>query len=241
MNKLLLGLPLVVIVLVLALMATPFLATCGGADDAVTELVQKCDRATKLLGSDAHPARMGLACGSTKVSGSSGSSAWKLPYTGDAGRGTIAYQAVKHADQWAVVSAVLEVDGESIDLVACAPGTVNAVQRLDATFDGAVTSSTHEQVTAGMVCKGTLARSAGETLAEVVVTCADSATPGETTVVYRGRSEVTADMGGADKGDETMRYADTKGPVNATLEFAGPRGSLRVWSPSPVWEIVVAL
>lgn len=235
------GLPVVVLVIVGLLMVTPFLATCGGADDAVTALVQRCDCARAFLGTDAHPARMGLACGSTEVSGASGSASWTLPYTGDANRGTVTFQAVKQAGEWHVVAATLGTDGEAIDLVACAGGVVTPLQRLDGTFDGPVTASTHEQVTVGMVCSGTIARAAGETLADVVVTCADSRAASEGTVVYRGRSEVTADLGASAQGDEKLHYSDTKGPVNATLEVDGATGSLRVWSQSPAWEIRATL
>jgi hypothetical protein len=92
-----------------------------------------------------------------------------------------------------------------------------------------------------MECKGTIERSRGETLADVSITCVDNATAGEGTVVYRGRSTVTADMGSSADGDEKLQYTDTKGPVNATLTFDGPKGSLRVWSQSPAWEINVSL
>jgi hypothetical protein len=241
MKKLLFGLPIAVIVVVVALMATPFIGTCGGADEAVTSVVQRCDRATKLLGADAHPARMGLACGSTEISGSSGNASWQMPFTGENGRGTVSYQAVLQNDEWSVVAAQLEADGETIDLVACAGGTVSSLQKLSGSFDGKVTESTHESVKADMVCKGTLERKAGETMADVSVTCADSANAGEGTVVYRGRSEVTADMGSSAKGDEKLEYNDTKGPVNAKLTFDGPTGSLRVWSQSPAWSISVSL
>lgn len=219
MKKVLLGLPIVVVLLIVALMATPFIATCGGADEAVTEVVQRCDKAVKFLGSDAHPARMGFACGSTEISGPSGTSSWSLPFTGENGRGTVYYQAIKENGEWNVVGAMLEAGDETIDLVACAGGAASSLQKLDGTFDGKVTSSTHEQIKTDMVCTGTIKRAAGETLAEVDVTCADTADAGEGTVVYRGRSEVRADMGSSEKGDET----------------------LRVWSQSPAWEIVVSL
>ncbi|MFN0251902.1 MAG: hypothetical protein ACKV2T_33810 [Kofleriaceae bacterium] len=241
MTKLLVGLPIAVIVLVIALMATPFLSQCGGADEAVTSVVRRCDLATKYLGGDARPARAGLACGSTEISGDEGTASWSVPYTGENNRGTVSYKAVKVNDEWNVVAATLDADGQKIDLVACAGGSVNSLQKLDGSFDGKVTSSTHEQVKVDMVCKGTLSRKTGETLADVVATCADTADAGEGTVVYRGRAEVKADMGSSAKGDETLEYNDTKGPVNATLKFEGTTGSLRVWSQSPAWEIVVAL
>lgn len=241
MKKALLGLPIAVLVIVGLLMVTPFLGTCGGADEAVTELVRRCEPATKFLGKDVRPARMGLACGSTEISGSTGSASWSMPFTGENGRGTIAYSAIKQNGEWHVVAATLDADGQAIDLVACAGGAVNALQRLDGTFEGTVTESTHEQIEPGMYCTGTINRRAGETLADVVATCAESETAGEGTVVYRGRSEVKADMGSAAKGDETLAYEDTKGPVNATLTFEGATGSLRVWSLSPAWEIRVAL
>jgi hypothetical protein len=241
MSKFLFGLPIVVIIVVIVLMITPFISKCGGADEAVTSVVQRCELATKFLGKDARPARMGMACGSTKISGDEGTASWSVPYTGENNRGTVSYKAVKVNDEWNVVAATLETDGQDIDLVACAGGTVNSLQKLDGSFDGKVTSSTHEQVKVDMVCKGTLKRGGGETLADVVATCADSADAGEGTVVYRGRAEVKADMGSSKKGDETLEYNDTKGPVNATLKFDGPTGSLRVWSQSPAWEIVVAL
>ncbi len=241
MKRFLFGLPIAVVAIVVALMATPYLARCGGADEAVTSVVQRCELATKVLGTDAHPARMGMACGSTKISGSSGTASWTLPFTGENGRGTVRYQAVKQNDEWNVIAAELEADGETIDLVRCAGGAVNSLQKLSGTFDGKVTSSTHETVTVDMVCKGSIERASGETIAEVSVTCVDNATASEGTVVYRGRSTVTADMGSSGDGDEKLEYTDTKGPVNATLTFDGPKGSLRVWSPSPAWEIVVAL
>lgn len=239
--KLIVGLPIAIMVLIVVLMATPFLATCGGADEAVTSVVRRCEPAVKLLGEDVHPARMGFACGSTKISGAEGTASWTLAYTGENGRGTVSYNAVKQNDEWSVIAATLETGDTKIDLVACAGGAVNALQRLDASFDGKVVSSTHEQVKVDMVCKGTLTRVTGETLADVAVTCAESATAGEGTVVYRGRATVTADMGSSTKGDEKLEYNDTAGPVNATLIFDGPTGTLRVWSQSPAWEIDVAL
>src|SRR5678816_1081143 len=151
---------------------TPCLATCGGHDEAVTAMVRKCPRAIALLGDDAHPARLGLACGSTETSGDSGHASWNLPYTGSRGRGTVSFTAMKSDDRWQVLRAALEVDDETIDLVACAGGATAAgpgVDSVSATFDGSVIRSTHPTILTGSTCTGTLRREQGATTAYVTV------------------------------------------------------------------------
>lgn len=97
----------------------PMFATCGGHDEAVTTLIEKCPRAMALLGADPHPARMGTACGGTVTEDGSGSAHWTLAWVGDRARGTVTFEADERADEWRVRAAVLTVGEQQIDLVAC--------------------------------------------------------------------------------------------------------------------------
>ncbi|MBA3453787.1 MAG: hypothetical protein H0T42_11900 [Deltaproteobacteria bacterium] len=97
LRKALLGVPVVVLLVLGVFAATPFFATCGGHDEVVTSAVLRCPRAVELLGDDAHPVRLGMACGSTKISGASGNANWDLPYTGSRGRGTVTFAAEKRS------------------------------------------------------------------------------------------------------------------------------------------------
>ena len=122
LRSLVIGLPIVVIIVVIGLVAMPYLASCGGHGDAVTAVVKRCKRATDLLGDDAHPARIGCACGSTELSGGNGNASWSLAFTGSRDRGSVSYDAIKRGGEWVVDRATLEVGDEEIDLVACANG-----------------------------------------------------------------------------------------------------------------------
>src|SRR5690349_12656833 len=177
----LLGVPFVVVILLVVFAVSPFLATCGGHDEVVTAAVLRCPRAVELLGEDAHPVRLGIACGSTKSSGNSGVARWGLPYTGSRGRGTVSFDAEKWGDEWQLHRAELEMDGESIDILACSsrppsrPSGGQIVQTnadaATATFEGKVIRSTHPTILTGSTCVGTLKRERGATTAHVTVTC----------------------------------------------------------------------
>jgi hypothetical protein len=119
MWRLVIGVPIVVLVLLILFVMTPLLGNCGEASDLAKEAVLRCPRAKELIGDDAHPARVGLACGSTETEGNYGRASWSVPYTGSRGRGAVSYDASEHAGQWTLDRAFLEVDGETIDLVAC--------------------------------------------------------------------------------------------------------------------------
>jgi Cytochrome oxidase complex assembly protein 1 len=149
----LIGIPPVVLLVVLILLAMPFCATCGGHSEAVTDLVKRCKRATELLGDDAHPARMGVACGQTETSGGNGHASWNLPYTGSRDRGTVSFDAIKRGGMWTIDRAALEVGSETIDLIACVgtpqppPVAVTLSQTnaddAQANFAGKIIRSTH--------------------------------------------------------------------------------------------------
>lgn len=248
MRKLFVGLPVAVVVVVLGLMLTPFCATCGGHDEALTELMRRCKRATDLLGEDLHPARMGLACGSTEVSGDRGNASWSLAYTGEKGRGSVDFSAEKRLDTWKIQYAVLEVDGETIDLVACAPGAPTSGARLAQTnadgvtgsFDGKVARSSHPTIAVGFTCTGSLARERGSATATVKVTCA-AATDAEAVLAYDGKGAFTLDVGDASRReDDRFEYDDSTGSPSCRLSASGGKGTLTVWSKQ-AWEIVVDL
>jgi hypothetical protein len=255
MKKALLGLPLVVIGLLVVLCGLPFCATCGEHDEAVTELLLDCPRAVDLIGDDAHPARIGVACGSTEVSGSSGSASWNLAYTGARGRGDVSYEAVKRDDTWTVIRAFLEVDGETVDLVHCpgkklpAPARALAQTNADgatATFDGKVLRSTHATIVVGSVCKGTLARERGSPFAQVTVRCTGGAAEAsDDLLAYDGRGDFALDVVDATRGDDDRaEYDDAKttaedGTPGCRLSARAGAGTLTLWDPG--YEIVVEL
>ena len=258
MKKALLGLPVVVVIVLVALCGMPFCATCGGHDEAVTEVVLACPRAVELLGDDAHPAKIGVACGSTEISGSSGDASWTLAYTGERGRGDVAFNAIKRQDMWTVTAATLEVDGEVVDLVQCrggkrgpgpAPGRQLAQTNADgakATFDGKVLRSTHATIVVGSVCKGTLERERGSPSAHVALRCTGGAAEAsEDILAYDGRGDFALDVVDASRGDDDRaEYDDAKttaedGTPGCRLSARGGSGTLTLWDPG--YEIVVEL
>lgn len=151
----LIAVPFVVIVLLILFVLTPMLGNCGEQGDLVKATVLQCPRARELIGDDAHPARIGYACGTTETEGNYGRASWHVPYTGSRGRGTVSYDASEHAGQWTLDRAILEIDGETIDLVACSqpkakPGAMTLAQTnadaATASFDGKVIRSNHSTV-----------------------------------------------------------------------------------------------
>jgi Cytochrome oxidase complex assembly protein 1 len=250
------GLPPIVILILVCLMALPFCASCGDHDEAVTELVRRCKRATMLLGDDPHPARMGVACGSTEVSGGNGHASWSTPYTGSRARGTVSYDAIKRGGNWSVDRASLEVGDETIDLIACTAGAAPSpppsgggggarlsqtnADAFEGTVAGTVIRGTHPTIATGTECMGTLRRERGSPTAHVVVTCG-------TAPLYDGHGSITLDVRDATRrDDDRLEFDDSQprgsdGPPRCRLSAADGTGTLTVWSTAPVWELVVEL
>jgi hypothetical protein len=253
-RALLMGLPLVVIIVVLCLAGLPFCASCGDHDDAMTAVLKRCKRATDLLGDDAHPARLGIACGSTEVSGNRGNASWSRAYTGSKNRGDVTYDAIKKGGEWTIESATLTVGDEEIDLVACANGGAKPAGRLaqtnadgaKATFTGKVIQSTHPTIAVGATCTGDLDRARGSPTARVRVRCGAGA---EATVAYDRGGSFTLDVRDASRPDDDhIEYDDSEAldhedaRVKCRLSARDGKGTLSVWSTAkPVWEIVVEL
>jgi len=249
-RRALLGLPVIVLVVLGVFAATPMLATCGGHDELVTEALLRCPRAKELLGDDAHPARLGMACGSTETSGGSGRASWKLPYTGSRDRGTVSFDAEKRGGEWMLLNAVLEVGDETIDLQACSgtsrPGRIaqTNADAAGAELDGKVIRSNHSMIAQGSTCTGTLRRERGATTARMTVRC----NGGEGDIaIYDGSGTFTLEVGDPSRrDDDRTEYEDKqtreqdKTP-GCRMSSAGSQGTLTIWDTSPAYEIVVAL
>lgn len=245
LRAVLIGVPPVVLLVLAILLALPFCATCGGQGEAVADLVKRCKRATELLGDDAHPARIGVACGQTETSGGNGNASWSFPYTGSRARGTVSYDAFKRGGVWTIDRATLEVGGETIDLVACAApprqpaaptGTLSQTNAdaAQATFSGKVIRSTHPTLAVGAECTGTLDRDRGSPSAHVVVTCG--------TDLYDARGAFKLDVLDPTRSDDDhLEYEDVGGTPACRLSAANGKGTLTVWSTTPAWELVVDL
>jgi hypothetical protein len=257
MWRLLIGLPIVVIVLLILFVMTPAIASCGDHGDLVTEAVLQCPRARELIGDDAHPARIGLACGTTETEGNYGRASWAVPYTGSRGRGTVKYDASEHAGEWTLDRATLEFDDEVINLLQCrrrpppsskSATTVLAQTNADAataTFDGKVIRSNHPTIREGATCRGELERARGSASARMKVTCERG---GDAPVaLYDGTGSFTLDVrDSTTREDDRSEFDDSKtsdadGTPGGRLSSSGASGTLTVWDASPVYEIVVEL
>lgn len=262
LRKALLGVPLVVLIGLAVFSVTPFLATCGGHDELVTAALLRCPRAVELIGDDAHPARLGMACGSTETSGSTGSASWSLPYTGSRGRGTVGFAAVKRRGDWELDDAVLEIGGETIDLVTCSrgprtPQTPRIVQTnadaATASFDGTVIRSNHPTILSGSTCSGTFKRERGATTAHASVTCkagvgeSGGAAPAGEQALYEGDVRFSMEVGDPSRRDDDRSELDDAKTSEQDqtpgfrLSSAGATGTLTIWDTSPAYEIVVEL
>lgn len=242
--------------------ATPLIGTCGGHDEAVTAAIRTCPRALELLGDDAHPARLGMACGSTHTSSDYGDARWALPYTGSRGRGTVKFVAEKYAGAWRVHQAVLEIGSESIDIVACsgvAPKRQGEIVQTNAdaataTFEGKVIRSTHPTILSGSTCTGLLKRERDASTAHVIVTCkagigeAGGGAPAGALVIYDGDGTFSMDVGDPSRRDddrselEDAKTSDQDRTPGCRLSSAGDQGTLVIWDIAPAaYEIVVTL
>lgn len=250
-RRVLLGLPLGVLVVLGIFTVTPFLATCGDHSKLVTETVLRCPRAKELLGDDVHPARLGMACGSTETSGGTGQASWSTPYTGSRGRGTVSYDAEKHGGDWVLHRAVLEVGGEEIDLLACTgarrpEGSIvqTNADAANADFDGKVIRSSHPAIAVDATCTGTLRRDRGATTARMTVRCRSGATD---LTLYDGTGAFKLEVGDPSRrDDDRTEYDDSKTTEQdetpgCRASTAGSSGTLTIWGVSPAYEIVIAL
>ena len=258
MRRYLLGLPVVALLVLAVFALTPCIAQCGDAAETVTVAVRACPRAVELLGSDAKPARLGMACGSTKVGGNHGTASWTLPYSGARARGSVSYSAEKRGGEWHLEEATLEVDGETIDLVACSrktspPGGPATLAQTNAdaataTFDGKVLRSTHPTIPVGATCRGELVRERGSPSAHVKVSCdPGTAEASGATVLYEGTGNFMLDVRDpARRDDDHSEYDDAKtSDVDRTpgcrVSGSGGKGTLTIWDSSPAYELVVEL
>lgn len=257
MWRLVIGAPIVVLVLLILFVMTPVIASCGDHGDLVSETVLQCPRARELIGDDAHPARIGFACGTTEIEGNYGRASWSVPFTGSRGRGTVKYDASEHAGRWTLDRATLEIDDQVIDLVSCGPRpkpakpatAVLAQTNADAataTFDGKVIRSNHSTIGEGAICRGELDRARGSASARVKVTCEPG---GGTPAVqlYDGTGSFSLDVRDSTKrDDDRSEYDDSKTSdadrtPGARLSNSGASGTLTVWDSSPAYEIVIEL
>lgn len=110
----------VLLVAAFVIVVSQMVPRCGGAYDVAIDRLNNCPAAVDLLG-DNISGRTGVACGSTETHGSGwGHSQWTMPVGGDQGRGSLQWAAERHAGQWTILRAVLEVDGQSVDVLSCA-------------------------------------------------------------------------------------------------------------------------
>lgn len=251
LRRTLIGLPFIGLLLLMVAALLPCIATCGGHDEAVTELVRRCPQARALLGDDAHPARLGLACGETETSSRTGRASWTVSYTGARGRGQIAYDAVKRAGDWQIEHAELLIDDQAIDLLACAgaaPASLvqTSADEVHAGFEGRVLRSTHPSIVAGGRCQGRLDRERGATTAHVVVRCpTGTAERTDTVPLYDGTGRVTLDVRSPSRRDDDRvefaddRTTDADGSPGCRFSGAGATGTLTVWDAG--YELVLAL
>jgi hypothetical protein len=162
----------------------------------------------------------------------------------------VSFHAVKARDEWRVEDAVLEIDGETIDLVACSGGASTPRGRLAQTnadgvtgnFSGKVIRSDHGTVAIGHECTGTLARDRGSATATVKVTCRANASEAEGQPLYDGRGAFTLDVRDASRADDDrVEFDDSTSSPSCRLSAADGKGTLTVWSKQPAWEIVIEL
>lgn len=257
MWRLVIGLPIVVLVLLVLFVMTPAIASCGEHGDLAAEAVLSCPRARELIGDDAHPARIGLACGTTEAEGNYGRASWSVPFTGERGRGTVSYDASEHAGEWTLDRATLEIGDETIDLVACTrparparpknPLAQTNADATTATFDGKVIRSNHPSIAERATCHGELKRERGSASAHVKVTCERGGDAPGQTQVYDGSGGFSLDVRDSTKRDDDRgEYDDSKtsdvdGTPGCRLSSSGSSGTLTVWDTSPAFEIVVEL
>lgn len=111
---------MVLLVAAFVIVISQLVPRCGGAYDVAIDRLNHCPAAVDLLGENIS-GRTGIACGSTETHGSGwGHSQWTMPVGGDAGSGSFQWAAERHAGQWTILRAVLEVDGQSVDVLGCA-------------------------------------------------------------------------------------------------------------------------
>lgn len=100
-----------------------FAGHSSGYQDFVMGKLQACPHARALLGEDAGPSYVGLACGSSETEGGMhGHAQWNVPVSGSIGRGTYSYALELHGGQWMMLQAQLEVGGQIVDIANCTPG-----------------------------------------------------------------------------------------------------------------------
>ena len=111
---------MVLLVAAFVIVISQLVPRCGGAYDVAIDRLNSCPAAVDLLGENI-AGRTGIACGSTETHGSGwGHSQWTMPVGGDHGHGSFQWAAERHAGQWTILRAVLEVDGQSVDVLSCA-------------------------------------------------------------------------------------------------------------------------
>jgi hypothetical protein len=128
---------MVLLVAAFVIVISQMVPRCGGAYDVAIDRLNNCPAAVDLLGENIG-GRAGISCGSTETHGSGwGHSQWTMPVGGDAASGSFQWAAERHAGQWTILRAVLEVDGQSVDVLSCADAA--AIDDGSAAADGAST------------------------------------------------------------------------------------------------------
>lgn len=95
---------------------------CMGFEDPTLATLAACPEIATALGTPIQRSWFGFSCGNAESGGGFGNASWSFPVTGPNGRGTVSVVAEERGGPWTILRADVEIDGRTIDALACARG-----------------------------------------------------------------------------------------------------------------------
>lgn len=95
---------------------------CMGFEEPTLATLSACPEVTTALGTPLRRSWMGMSCGNAETSDSFGQASWHFPVAGPSGSGSVDVVAERRGGPWVLYQANVEIDGRTIDALACARG-----------------------------------------------------------------------------------------------------------------------
>ena len=92
---------------------------CMGFEGPTIAAIEACPVAVQALGSPVQRSWIGWSCGNAETSDAFGQASWTFPVSGPSGSGSISVVAEKRGGPWQLHQAMLSVQGQTIDVLAC--------------------------------------------------------------------------------------------------------------------------
>lgn len=234
----------VVMLAALSVALVLFAPSCDGYEDQTIALANACPMATSLLGSPIARVTWGYQPGTKKGKGSSATFVQDVLVKGTQRSGTIEVNARRLDDVWTIRTALLEADGQTIELTRC--GTYTSARLFEKrSMTGQVDATTGSApVQKGEICHFAIKAEDDFVLCRATVECGAKRFYGETEKLGFNLCGYVA-TGPSTKALVALDTDRRRGRSEPTLHFDERTKQLQIESmqasPTPAWTVKIGI